>query len=150
MSGSLCSAQSVDGSLKTCEASMAIPDYQSLMLPVLRAAADGEVRIGEVVEKLANELRLTTEERNELLPSGKQTTFSNRVHWAKTYLRQAGLLQSTRRAHFTITERGRKALESLNPIDNSYLAQFPEFLVFKARQSPGEEPSPSTLPTLLQ
>jgi restriction system protein len=65
---------------------MPVPDYQSLMIHVLSAAADGEVRIGEVVERLADQLRLTAEERAELLPSGKQTLFANRVHWAKTYL----------------------------------------------------------------
>jgi restriction system protein len=70
---------------------MAIPDFQSLMLHVLRAAASDEVRISDVVSQLAKELGLMPEERDQLLPSGKQTTFANRVHWAKTYLRQAGL-----------------------------------------------------------
>ncbi len=71
---------------------MTIPDFQSLMLPVLVASSRGEVRIGAAVEELANQLGLSTEERRELLPSGKQTTFGNRVHWAKTYLAQAGLV----------------------------------------------------------
>ena len=65
---------------------MPIPDYQSLMLPVLMASCKGEVRIGEIVNQLADQLELTPEERTELLTSGKQTIFSNRVHWAKTYL----------------------------------------------------------------
>ena len=91
---------------------MTIPDYQSLMLPVLRQAALGEVRIAEVVDRLANELRLTDADRSELLPSGKQTTFANRVHWAKTYLKQAGLVESTTRAHFKITQRGIDVLAS--------------------------------------
>jgi len=113
---------------------MAIPDYQSLMLPVLRSAQNGEVRIAHVVDKLAHELNLTEEERAELLPSGKQTIFSNRVHWAKTYLTKAGLLESTRRAHFKITDRGRQALAG-NPerIDNDYLSQFEEFNEFRHR-----------------
>jgi restriction endonuclease Mrr len=68
---------------------MSIPDYQSLMLPVLSASLDGEIRIGDLVERLAEKLALTPEERAELLPSGKQTLFSNRVHWAKTYLSKA-------------------------------------------------------------
>jgi restriction system protein len=60
---------------------MAIPDYEELMLPVLRVASDGqEHRIGDVIEQVANNFRLTGEERNQLLPSGKQTTFANRVH----------------------------------------------------------------------
>jgi restriction system protein len=63
---------------------MPIPDYQSLMLPVLLAASKNEVRIGDVIDRLANELALTPEERAQLLPSGRQTLFANRVHWAKT------------------------------------------------------------------
>jgi restriction system protein len=73
------------------------------MIHVLSAAANGEVRIGDVVERLADQLGLTPEERAELLPSGKQTLFANRVHWAKTYLSKAGLIELTRRAYFRIT-----------------------------------------------
>ena len=113
---------------------MTIPDYQTLMLPVLRAAANGEARIGDVVRQLSDEFGLTAEERDEILPSGKQTTISNRVHWAKTYLTKAGLLQSTRRAHFTITERGRQVLaKQPGRIDNNYLSQFEEFIEFRRR-----------------
>ena len=66
---------------------MTIPDYETLMLPVLRLAGDGqEHRIGDVIGQLAKEFRLTDQERQQLLPSGKQATFDNRVHWAKTYL----------------------------------------------------------------
>lgn len=83
---------------------MAIPDYQSLMLPVLLTATKGEVRIGDVVNRLADELLLTADERSQLLPSGNQSLFSNRVHWAKTYLNKAGLVEITRRGHFKITE----------------------------------------------
>jgi len=67
---------------------MTVPDYQTLMLPVLVASSKGEVRIGDVVNQLADELKLSSEERSELLPSGKQTLFSNRVHWAKTLPQQ--------------------------------------------------------------
>ena len=77
---------------------MAIPDYQSLMLPVLKSAAAGEVRIGDIVERLAIELEISDGELAELIPSGKQTTFSNRVHWAKSYLKQAGLVRATKMA----------------------------------------------------
>ena len=90
---------------------MAIPDYQTLMLPILKIAGDGqEHRISDVVDQLARDFQLTEEERQQLLPSGKQTTFANRVHWAKTYLGQAGLLEATKRAHFRITDRGKKML----------------------------------------
>jgi len=113
---------------------MSIPDYQSLMLPVLAASSKGEVRIGDVVEKLADEFKLTPEDRSELLPSGRQTVFSNRVHWAKTYLVKARLIEITRRGYFRITDRGQDVLKS-NPvrIDNSFLTQFAEFREFKDR-----------------
>jgi restriction system protein len=121
---------------------MAIPDYQTLMLPVLKAAGDGqEHRIGDVINQLARDFGLTAEEQQQLLPSGKQATFANRVAWAKSYLVQAGLLEATKRAHFKITDRGKKALAEGPPsIDNEYLSQFAEFLQFKDRgKSPGSE-----------
>lgn len=113
---------------------MAIPDYQSLMLPLLKLAADGsEHSIRDARERLAAELRLTDAERNELLPSGRQPVFDNRVAWGKTYLQQAGLLYSPRRAHFQITDRGRQVLAD-NPIaiDTRFLDQFPEFVEFRS------------------
>lgn len=109
-----------------------IPDYQTLMRPVLEASKDGEVRISEVVEVLADQFDLSEEERQELLPSGKQATFSNRVHWAKTYLAKAGLVDVTRRAHFIISERGKQALANDNTvINNEFLKQFEEFNEFQ-------------------
>ena len=78
---------------------MPIPDYQSLMLPVLELAGDGqEHRFSDAVEALADHFGLSPEERNELLPSGSQALFNNRVGWARSYLKQAGLLASPRRA----------------------------------------------------
>jgi len=121
---------------------MGIPDYQTLMLPVLKIAGDGrEHRIGDVVSQLAQDFGLTAEEQQQRLPSGKQFTFANRVHWARTYLVQAGLLEATKRAHFKITDRGRKALAEGPPrIDVEYLMQFPEFVQFKERSwVPGSE-----------
>ena len=114
---------------------MAIPDYETLMLPLLKIAGDGqEHRISDIVDQLARDFELTEEERRQFLPSGKQTTFANRVHWAKTYLAQAGLLEATKRAHFRITDRGRKVLaESPLRIDNEYLSQFAEFMQFRER-----------------
>ena len=113
-----------------------IPDYQSLMLPLMRYVDDGkEHRIGDVVEPLGKQLGLTETEMTELLPSGRQSIFANRVHWAKTYMAQAKLLEITRRAHFQITERGRKVLQE-NParIDVQNLEQFPEFNEFRERR----------------
>lgn len=75
---------------------MAIPDYQSLMLPVLEIAAEGEIRVPAAAEKIADRLQLTDEEREELLPSGKQRLLHNRVHWAKFYMTKAGLVDSPR------------------------------------------------------
>jgi len=82
---------------------MTIPDFQSLMLPLLKLAAQGEVRISDAVQTLADQLGLREEELSELLPSGKQTVFSNRVAWAKSHLLKACLVEATRRAHFQIT-----------------------------------------------
>jgi restriction system protein len=110
-----------------------IPDYQALMRPVLECAASGEVRISDVVDRLADNFQLTDEERNELLPSGKQTRFSNRVHWAKSFLEQAGLVKATRRAHFVITDRGKEALKDNKEINASYLEKYPEFQKFRSR-----------------
>jgi len=124
---------------------MAIPDYETLMLPLLKIAGDGqEHRISDAVNQLGRDFRLTQEERQQLLPSGKQTTFANRVHWAKTYLAQAGLLEATKRAHFRITERGRKVLAE-NPlrIDNEYLSQFAEFTQFRERSRVAGKPKSS-------
>lgn len=113
---------------------MTVPDYQSLMLPVLSVSTNKEVRFRDVVDRLADQLKLTPEDRGELLPSGKQTIFNNRVHWAKTYLSKAGLLENTRRGHFKILPRGQQVLDSRPPrIDVPFLDQFTEFREFKAR-----------------
>ena len=111
-----------------------IPDYQTLMRPVLQCAAQGEVKIGDVVDIIAEKLSLSRDEVEELLPSGKQTRFANRVHWAKSYLKQAGLVKATRRGHFVITERGKQALADPNlQINKSFLERFEEFQAFQAR-----------------
>jgi restriction system protein len=112
-----------------------IPDYQSIMLPLLRFVEDGdEHRIGELIEPLGKSLGLPDEQLSVMLPSGRQTVFANRVHWAKTYLAQAKLLEITRRAHFRITERGREVLHK-NPsrVDVHLLEQFAEFREFRER-----------------
>lgn len=116
---------------------MSIPDYQTLMLPVLRVAADGEEhRFRDVVEALAAEYKLSDEDRAMLLPSGTGPVFDNRVGWARTYLKQAGVVESKRRGYFSITDRGR-ALLAKNPsrIDNSTLDQYPEFATFRQRKA---------------
>ena len=120
---------------------MSIPDYQSLMLPVLQIAADGEIRIKDVVERIAEELSLTNDEREELLPSGKQAVFANRVHWAKTYLAKAQLVKNVRRGVVAITPRGREVLAAKpDRIDNNFLKQFSEFEEFvgQSNQTPSD------------
>lgn len=115
-----------------------IPDYQTLMRPVLECAANGETRIGDVVDQLTESLHLSADDRTQMLPSGRQTTFANRVHWAKTYLVKAGLAEATRRGHFRITARGESALaDSTAIINNAYLEQFKEFQDFRAGVSQG-------------
>ncbi|MER8512108.1 restriction endonuclease [Mesorhizobium sp. M1060] len=108
-----------------------IPDYQSLMLPVLRIAAVGESRVADVAERIADDLKLTPEERDELLPSGRQRVLHNRIHWAKFYMSKAGLISSPARGRFVATDRG-KALLDTKPerIDVPLLMREPEFREF--------------------
>lgn len=112
---------------------MPIPDYQTLMLPLLRFAADGnDHTTREAVEVLATEFQLTPTERNALLPSGQQPIFNNRVGWANYYLKKAGLLESPRRGTLRITARGKQVLgENPARIDVKYLERFPEFIEFR-------------------
>ena len=113
---------------------MTIPDYQSLMRPLLAFGADGsEKNINDAIKGIADQLNLTDEERTELLPSGKQAIFANRLHWARTYLDKAGAIKRTRRSHFQITDRGKQLLaENPTKIDAKVLKQFPEFVAFKS------------------
>ena len=91
----------------------------------------------DVIEQLGIKYGLTDEERRQLLPSGRQPTFDNRVYWAKGYLTQAKLLEATQRGRFRITERGREVLaEKPSRIDNNFLQSFPEFVEFR-RRTPG-------------
>lgn len=113
---------------------MPIPDYQTCMLPLLRFAGDGnEHQLRDAIPTLASEFSLTDEEKNEFLPSGQQAVFTNRVHWARTYMKKAGLLSSPRRGYFQITDRGRSVLqENPSSVNQKYLERFPEFIEFKA------------------
>lgn len=112
---------------------MAIPDFQSVMLPLLNFAADQqEHSLQDTVEALAVKFELTLEEREELLPSGKQARFDNRVAWARSYFKQAGLVENTRRGYFKISQRGLNLLKT-NPkiINIKLLEQYPEFIEFR-------------------
>jgi restriction system protein len=118
---------------------MSIPDYQSLMLPLLRQTSDGqEHSFRDIVDALATGHKLTDAEQRELLPSGGQFVFANRVGWARTYMKKAGLLSAPKRGTVKITDRGLQVLrQNPNRVDNKVLRQFPEFLEFQSLKSEG-------------
>lgn len=127
---------------------MSIPTYQEFMLPVLKTAKDGEISIGTIVKKLSDDFELNDEQRAELLPSGKQTVVANRIHWARTYLVQAGLLEPTKRAHIKASERGLRLLrENPQSIDKKMLEEFPEFQAFLNRKKSDDDNNSPDAPT---
>lgn len=115
---------------------MAIPDFQTIMLPLLQFMGDGkEHSLHEITDSLSLTFGLSPVEVNELLPSGKQTRFYNRVTWARIYLSKTGLLETTRRSYYRITDRGKDILiTNPNRIDMKFLEQFPEFVEFRERK----------------
>lgn len=114
---------------------MTIPTFQEIMLPLLRIAADGKVHILSNVRKnLARHFGLSSTEEEELLPSGRQARFANRVAWAKVYMQRGGLLTSPSRGQFQITDQGRDVLATPpDKIDIKFLERFPKFLEFRSR-----------------
>lgn len=126
---------------------MPVPDYQTLMLPVLRLFAAGKTNISECLDDLKREFDISDEEAEELLPSGKMTYLGNRAHWARTYLGKAGLLQSPRRGFHEITERGRDFLAT-NPkeLNNKVLEQFDAFAEWRSTQSATDSDIETPLP----
>jgi restriction system protein len=126
---------------------MAVPDYQSIMLPLLRRIADSPTPVGivDLVPKLASDMNLTPEDLAERLPSGRFGKFYNRMHWAKLYMSRAGLIDSPQRGRFQITDRGRKVLSaSPTRIDNDALSKFPEFQAWrKLSHVEGDEEGPT-------
>lgn len=114
---------------------MTIPDFQRVMLPLLRFARDQEEHsLTEVAEALADYFELTEEETEELIPSGRAKRFKNRVGWANTYLKKAGLLEAPRRGYLQITNRGVEVLEERpSQIDTDFLTKYPEFVEFRSR-----------------
>lgn len=114
---------------------MAVPDYQSVMLPLLEYAGSisGEISTSSAVEALAASLGLTEDDLKQMLPSGIQQTFANRVGWAATYMKKAGLLEATRRGYYQITQRGRDLLKKKpQKINVKILTQYPEFQAFQS------------------
>jgi restriction system protein len=133
---------------------MTIPDYQALMLPLLKCAALGETRILEAEKQLGDEFSLPPDERAQLLPSGKQRVLHNRAHWAKFYMMKAGLISFPKRGTFVATDAGKKLLAQ-NPshIDINLLRQYPSFNEFyngdhEAAKPIGTAPALSTQPTV--
>lgn len=121
---------------------MAIPDFQTIFRPLLAFAKDGfEKNINDAIAAVAKQFNLSDDELNQLQPSGKQTIFANRAHWARTYLEKAGAIKKTKRSHFIITDRGQKLLaENPTSISAAVLRQFPEFLAFqRPKPSQNEE-----------
>jgi restriction system protein len=111
---------------------MAIPDFQTVMLPVLHDLAQGERTGQETLGALAAEFALTPEEIAQRLPSGTQGTFTNRVAWAKSHLKGSGLIESPRRGVYRITDRGRATLAENPPrLGMSYLMRFPEYVAYR-------------------
>jgi len=112
---------------------MAVPDFQSLMLPILQIAGDGQEHTSaEASERMIQQFKLSEGDLRELLPSGRQSKYANRIGWATTYLRKTKLLEGTGRGRFRITERGRAVLSD-NPsrVDLKYLSRFPELASFR-------------------
>lgn len=128
---------------------MAIPDYETLMHPLLSRLADEQIRVvKDVVAQLADEFKLTLEERAQLLSSGGTLTFASRVGWAKTYLKKAGLVQQPKRGLVQITDQGKAALaQQPVRIDVGFLEQFSSFLDF--RNSSREKPISTRLNDVL-
>lgn len=124
---------------------MPVPDFQTIMLPLLQLAADGELHtLHDAVNTLANNFSLTDEERSMLIPSG-QPLFYNRVSWSRTHLKKAGLLTYPKRGTFQITERGKSVLsENPNFINMDFLNQFQEYVEFRQRNHETDHPITTT------
>ena len=120
---------------------MTIPDYQSIMLPLLKFAGDNqEHTIREAIDHIADTFKLTEQDRKEVLPSGSQYIIDNRVGWARTYLKKAGLLETPKRSYFKITDLGLDVLKkNLSEINIKFLAQFPLFIEFRSTKKEKDE-----------
>lgn len=129
---------------------MSIPTHDVLMLPVLRLCSDRIWVMRDLIGRIADDLGLSTSERDQMIPSGSVSVIASRVHWAKTYLKQAGLVVQPKRAHVAITEQGHALLRRNPPrIDAALLNQYDEFRAFlnrtKSRTAPGAaSPAAST------
>lgn len=115
---------------------MPVPDFQSLMLPVLKATADGDINASDLRDRVVTMLQLSEADLSEMLPSGRQTTFANRTAWAKLFLRRAGLMEQVRRGVYRITPEGQKALaECPERIDARFLERYPAYVEWRRRNT---------------
>jgi restriction system protein len=120
--------------MATTGVAVPVPDYQAVMRPWLELVSDGRDHVlQEVIVALGDRFELTPDERAEMLPSGFQAKFTNRVAWAATHLNKAGALTRVGRGRYRITDRGRALLASAEPITTAQLAAFPEYQEFKGR-----------------
>lgn len=126
---------------------MSVPPFNAWLLPLLKRLADGEARpLSGLAQQLADDLGLSPEDRAQMLTSG-QLTYQNRVGWARTYLKKAGLIEAPSRGTARITDRGRKVLaENLPAIDVKYLYRFPEFVEFHTPAAQKNSVAPETVP----
>lgn len=126
---------------------MAIPDFQTIMLPLLEHYSDGQPRSNQdTLKAMVDHFSLSDEEQDELLPSGRQSVFTNRIAWAKSHLKQAGLIESPKRGMYKLTPRGQEVLAELpERITIGYLRQFPQFRHFRGedRESASKPSQPS-------
>lgn len=120
---------------------MPVPDFQTMLLPVLKTISDGEPHaMRDVIERLASGFRLTPEDRAVRLPSGGQLLFDNRVGWSRTYLRKAGLLDVPARGQVQLTPEGARVLrQPPERLDVRFLKNYPSFLEFHTRSGPREQ-----------
>ena len=130
---------------------MPIPDFQTIMLPLLKHLSDGaEHSNQDTLKSLAQHFQLTNEDLAQLLPSGLQSIFTNRIAWAKSHLKAAGLLKSPRRGYYKILPRGLEILKT-NPsrVDLRVLNQFPEYVEFRTPRNEVGEPKPESVPPVI-
>jgi restriction system protein len=117
---------------------VAVPDFQSLMLPVLMATTDGEISAPDLRNRVAASVKLSQEDLKEMLPSGRQTTFANRTAWANVFLQRAGLIEKTGRGVYRATPKGLQVLAELPPkIDMTFLERIPSYVEWRQRSAAG-------------
>lgn len=129
---------------------MSIPDYETIMLPLMQLISDGKVySLSDASSHIAELYQLTPEEREERIPSGSTTYIKGRTGWARTYLKKAGLLTSPKRGHIQISDRGRQVLSDRpERIDRKFLEQFPEFLEFLRKSNASQDETPQAAEAL--